>query len=93
MDFIYDPVFRATGDPVWDRRTEADLPSRRRLTALRCELAARQRLAAASRGSWPRRLICRLGDGMVSAGERLRAGAGPQSSIRITPSPKTTSPS
>ncbi len=77
MDFIYDPVYRATGDPFWDRRTEAGLPSRQRLIALRSDLAARRRLAAGSRVSWSRRLVLRLGDGMVAAGERLRAGDRP----------------
>jgi hypothetical protein len=77
MDFMFDPAFRATGIPLWDRRIEVELPSRQRLIALRSEYAAQQRLTAASRVPWPRRAMLRVGDVLVATGERLREGHGP----------------
>lgn len=82
MDIIHDSVFRDAGNPFWDRQVQAELPSRRRLLILRSELAAQRRLAAAARPPWPRRALLLMGDRLVAAGERLRAGRAGDASPR-----------
>ena len=71
---LFDPVFRATGDPRWYEHMMTELPSRRRLVRLQREHAAQQQVRTAARTPWPRRLTLRVGDGLVALGERLRTG-------------------
>ena len=63
------------GKNLWERRTLLERPSVQREIRLRRELELQRRLERAARVAAWRTAVYRLGGGLVSLGERLRAGS------------------